>query len=99
QAEASARAIGASAYTLGRHILFGAGSFAPQTSSGRLLIAHELTHVVQQQRAGRASIQRQPARFPPPDPFAPGEVYDLITTVTEATLPLSFFSQKEIRDL
>ena len=46
--EQSARAINAHAYTVGHHIVFGAGRFAPETSEGRRLIAHELTHVVQQ---------------------------------------------------
>lgn len=50
-AEQSARDVNASAYTVGRNIVFGAGRFAPGTHEGRRLIAHELTHVVQQ--AGR----------------------------------------------
>ena len=44
----SARAVGAHAYTLGQHIVFGAGQYHPQTDAGRRLLAHELTHVVQQ---------------------------------------------------
>jgi uncharacterized protein DUF4157 len=39
------------AYTVNRHIVFGAGEYAPQTESGLHLLSHELTHVVQQ-RAG-----------------------------------------------
>ena len=57
----SARAIGAKAYTLGHDIVFGAGEYAPQTSVGRRLLAHELTHVVQQSTAGEgaaAMVQR-----------------------------------------
>ncbi len=50
-AEASARALHADAYTVGHDIVFGAGRYAPQTPSGRRLIAHELTHVVQQSGA------------------------------------------------
>lgn len=64
-AEQSARAIGARAYTVGRDIVFGAGTFAPATPAGRRLLAHELTHVVQQARIG-PSVQRQPHR-PKPD--------------------------------
>jgi hypothetical protein len=52
-AAASAREIDAAAYTSGTHIVFGAGRFAPQTSSGGRLLAHELAHVVQQ-RSGTA---------------------------------------------
>lgn len=47
-AEQSARDLGASAYTVGRDIAFAAGRFAPGTQEGRHLLAHELTHVVQQ---------------------------------------------------
>jgi len=44
----SARAVSAHAYTVGRHVVFGSGRYAPQTTSGRSLLSHELTHVVQQ---------------------------------------------------
>ena len=44
----SARAIHAHAYTVGRDVVFGAGQFAPRTSAGKELLAHELSHVVQQ---------------------------------------------------
>jgi hypothetical protein len=50
-AEQSAREVNAHAYTSGHHIVFGAGRFAPETHEGRCLIAHELTHVVQQSEA------------------------------------------------
>lgn len=50
-AEQSARDVNAQAYTLGHSIVFGAGQFAPGTAEGRRLIAHELTHVVQQSGA------------------------------------------------
>lgn len=44
----SARAVGALAYTVGRQIVFDAGQYRPEAASGRRLLAHELTHVVQQ---------------------------------------------------
>ena len=44
----SADDVNALAYTVGRNIVFGAGRFAPETQEGRRLLAHELTHVVQQ---------------------------------------------------
>jgi hypothetical protein len=62
-AEQSARDINAHAYTAGKDIVFDAGRFAPETRDGQELIAHELTHVVQQNASGLA-VQRQPA----PDP-------------------------------
>jgi uncharacterized protein DUF4157/HNH/ENDO VII superfamily nuclease len=49
------------AYTVGSHIFFGASMFAPATPAGRRLLAHELTHVVQQAGAGDRSLQRQKA--------------------------------------
>jgi hypothetical protein len=47
----SARALGADAYTVGRHIAFGQGQYAPDSPAGRRLLAHELAHVAQQQAA------------------------------------------------
>jgi hypothetical protein len=56
-ATASAQALAALAYTRGRHIVFGAGQFEPHTARGQRLLAHELTHVVQQGGAGGERIQ------------------------------------------
>ncbi|MCP3138163.1 eCIS core domain-containing protein [Pyxidicoccus xibeiensis] len=53
-ADTSARAVDARAYTVGRDIVFRAGQYAPHTPSGRQLLAHELTHVVQQSGGGSA---------------------------------------------
>ena len=44
----SARAVGARAYTVGRHVVLGAGHQSVQSTAGHELLAHELTHVVQQ---------------------------------------------------
>jgi hypothetical protein len=48
KARASAQAVGARAYTLGSHIVFNAGTYAPHEPAGEHLVAHELTHVEQQ---------------------------------------------------
>jgi hypothetical protein len=48
QASQAARAMRARAYTVGRDILFVRGEFSPRTAEGKRLLAHELTHVVQQ---------------------------------------------------
>src|SRR5258708_3174477 len=48
RAAESARAVNALAYTVGRNVVFGTGQYAPGTGEGRKLLAHELTHVVQQ---------------------------------------------------
>ncbi|WP_280922634.1 eCIS core domain-containing protein [Streptomyces flavochromogenes] len=50
----SARAIGAPAFTVGRDIAFAAGQYAPGTDQGRILLGHELTHVIQQAVPGDA---------------------------------------------
>jgi len=44
----SARAVNALAFTVGPNVVFGAGRYEPNTDEGRNLLAHELTHVVQQ---------------------------------------------------
>lgn len=47
-AAAAAGSVRARAFTVGRDVVFGAGQYAPASDSGRRLLAHELTHVVQQ---------------------------------------------------
>lgn len=47
----STQALNALAYTVGSNIVFGSGQYAPDTSPGKRLLAHELTHVVQQNGA------------------------------------------------
>ncbi len=44
----SAREVNAQAYTVGPNVVFGRGRFVPESQEGRRLLAHELTHVVQQ---------------------------------------------------
>jgi hypothetical protein len=75
RASASAHAVNALAYTVGKDMVFGAAQFAPHTNKGRNLLAHELTHVVQQSqgpivrpipsdpvqtRIAEAVVQREP---------------------------------------
>lgn len=56
----SAYRLGAKAYTVGSHIYFGKGYYDPLTTTGRWLLAHELTHVIQQGNGNlRGIIQRQ----------------------------------------
>lgn len=72
RAAESARAVNALAYTAGHQVVFCAGQYAPQSAKGRKLLAHELTHVIQQsgkglpdglpgQKANTRQIQRQTA--------------------------------------
>ncbi len=65
EAARSAQDIGARAYTAGQDLVFAPGAYAPASDSGRQLIAHELTHVLQQ-NAGGTKIQRDTD----PDPAA-----------------------------
>ena len=55
-ADQSASALGAHAYTVGSDIAFRSGAFRPVSREGRRLIAHELTHVVQQSSASAPSV-------------------------------------------
>jgi hypothetical protein len=65
-AQESARDVEANAYTVGHHVVFGAGRFAPATHEGRRLIAHELAHIVQQSSAiGHDRAQGNPSVSPP----------------------------------
>jgi hypothetical protein len=62
RAAKSAQEVNARAYTVGGDIIFGAGQYSPRTGVGQRLLAHELTHVVQQ-RTGTApigAVQRAP---------------------------------------
>ncbi len=52
----SARAVNANAFTFGTDIVFNTRRYQPSMSAGRALIAHELTHVVQQRNAESAAI-------------------------------------------
>jgi hypothetical protein len=52
KAAESSRALNALAYTVGRNIVFKAGQYQPHTSAGRHLLAHELSHTIQQRTTG-----------------------------------------------
>jgi hypothetical protein len=65
EASALARTLDATAFTSGTDVFFQAGAYSPETTEGQSLIAHELTHVVQQTGRGatlagrRRPVQRQ----------------------------------------
>ena len=59
RATESACRMSARAYTAGQNIVFDSGQYAPATADGQRLLAHELTHVVQQQTVDAPAIQRQ----------------------------------------
>ena len=60
----SAQSIRAKAYTSGNNIVFAAGQYAPHTDSGRRLLTHELTHVVQQSASQTGAVQRDVVEMP-----------------------------------
>ena len=66
QATESARTVNARAFTVGRDIVFGTGQYAPGTAEGRRLLAHELTHVVQQTgtQTSHPTVQMQEEMVP-----------------------------------
>src|SRR5262245_52119519 len=62
RAAALAESVQARAFTSGHDIVFGMSEYAPQSQQGRRLLAHELTHVIQQSTGGASAgrLQRQP---------------------------------------
>jgi hypothetical protein len=62
EAAHSASALDAIAYASDQHIVFNQGQYEPHTDSGRRLIAHELTHVVQQGGGSRSNQGMPPGR-------------------------------------
>lgn len=77
KAMASAASVQARAYTLGSNIVFNRGEYSPSSSLGQQLLAHELTHVVQQtvprgigENLPKTTIQREPSANPVADETA-----------------------------
>ncbi len=73
-AEQSARDVNANAYTVGHNMVFGTGRFEPGTNDGKRLLAHELTHVVQQSGADRIRVGRSDDKRGPFSNSFPGLV-------------------------
>ena len=83
-AAAATHAIGARAFTHGRDIAFAPGEYAPAGEGGRRLLAHELTHVVQQSARVAPSVQRELAT--PPPAVAPAAQPELTDAEIQAAL-------------
>lgn len=66
-AEQSARDVNAHAYTVGSHVVFAEGQYGPAAEQGRKLLAHELTHTIQQSSSASAIV-------PSPGSIGPGPV-------------------------
>ena len=83
KAAESAGAINSLAYTAGRDLVFGEGQYAPGTPDGGRLLAHELTHVVQQGAFG----QVEPTFIARPSDRFEREADDVSTAITNPGLP------------
>jgi hypothetical protein len=78
------RSLRARALATGEHVYFARGDYAPGSREGRQLLAHELTHVVQQRRLGRPLVQAQPAPGAAPlGPIGQARV-DIVDALTRA---------------
>lgn len=66
RAASTAGALDARAFTLGNDIAFAPGEYQPGSDSGRQLLAHELTHTIQQ-TGGAQRVQRDPEPNAPPE--------------------------------
>jgi len=73
KAAESAAAINAKAYTIGDNIAFGAGQYSPGTVEGRRLLAHELTHILQQASGPVAGSSRLDESISISEPADPSE--------------------------
>ena len=70
-----ARSLNARAFTLGSEIVFGRAEYNPGSSAGLNLLAHELTHVIQQRSNSEQAVQREPASGTNPG-ASPGTAVD-----------------------
>ncbi|SFN33322.1 protein of unknown function [Nitrosospira briensis] len=91
-AEQSTKDMNANAYTMGHNIVFGARQFLPNTHEGRRLIAHELTHALQQEGSvdtQKIRSQDNPAsaliQYLSPSPITPSPVRRQIASQGQAT--------------
>jgi hypothetical protein len=92
-AGASARAVDAAAYTVGRHVVFGNGRYTPHTPMGKRLLAHELTHVVQQSAFGAANATGD-LSIDPPDSASEREADRASNSVLADSAPAADVQQR-----
>jgi len=83
EADAIARSVASRAFTFGHDIYFTTGTYAPATSSGQHMLAHELAHVAQHQR-GASSGPSGPATIGLADDHAEREADHAATDVVAA---------------
>jgi Domain of unknown function (DUF4157) len=100
RASATAAAVNARAFTVGDEVTFAAGEYSPRSPDGRRLLAHELTHVVQQRQASTpGQIMRKPPTSEPKWPSGGIQVIGpdsaaLVSILTTCTgVPISLDKQ------
>jgi len=91
QAAHSAKDIRALAYTVRQNVVFAEGQYAPLTRRGRALLAHELTHIIQQSAHSVQKIQRQPA----PQPTAQQKATPAAKTTSDIDLAMAHFGDAD----
>ena len=92
KAAESAQAVNALAYTVGRDVVFGTGQYAAGTARGRKLIAHELTHTIQQGEAHAG--QSTSLNMAIPRTTAEQEAEQAASTIEQERLPTSLARQQ-----
>jgi hypothetical protein len=102
----SARAIKARAYTVGEHVVFASGRFAPNTAAGHQLLAHELTHVIQQRDVngggpppGHPALEREAALTPATAVTGAGSVGLALAADTGVATPEDIEAYQRLREL
>jgi Domain of unknown function (DUF4157) len=84
------------AFTRQRDIYFGAGAYEPQSAAGQRLLAHELAHVVQQQRGLAPMVQRLEQRLPFVGPLT--SYLNPLNQAARLVLPALSATQKSLLD-
>ena len=91
----SARSVNALAYTVGRDVVFGAGRYAPSTMTGKQLLAHELTHVVQQ--GGKSQGATRALNINNPGEAAEREAHTVAHAVASENRPVTISGQSSMQ--
>ncbi|HEY9206912.1 MAG TPA: DUF4157 domain-containing protein [Candidatus Methanoperedens sp.] len=111
KAAEAAQAVNARAYTVGKDVVFGTGQYTPDTIQGKNLLAHELTHVLQQNRMYYRSILFRKAKKQQTRPPGVSQTltivlsglshvrpsHEVVETIREAIEPLSRQVGRELR--
>ncbi|MDR0792150.1 MAG: DUF4157 domain-containing protein [Chitinophagaceae bacterium] len=86
--------LSAHAFTVGNDIYFNEGKYAPESSAGKQLLAHELTHVVQQLPTNLPVVQRQSTQNPPQqtNPQLPQPIVDLLQRTSDGQAAINNFT-------